>query len=325
MLMNVVVQRIIVAVLGLVMLLTGIAPAFAADPPAQSGGQGLEISPPVIELAGTPGQTATTSIRLRNVTKGDLVVNGQADDFGAKGENGEPQILLDEKEASRYSLKFWVQAVPSFRLKSQEVRTAQISFMVPQNAEPGGHYGVIRFTGVPPELEGTGVSLSASLGSLVLMRVGGNIKEDLSVAEFFAGKNGKKGGLFESGPVTLTERIKNNGSVHVKPVGNVEVFDSFGKKVASVPVSNPARNVLPDSIRRFDQSLTNKGMLGRYTAKFSVSYGSGKTLSSQTLAFWVIPWKLILLVLLVLVVITLALRQTIRRYNRHIINQARRK
>lgn len=288
-------------------------------------GQGLEISPPLIELSANPGQTITANIRIRNVTRGELVVNGKADDFGAKGEEGEPQLLLDEKEAGPYSLKFWVPQVPSFRLVPGEVKTAQVNIVVPANAEPGGHYGVIRFTGTPPELEGTGVSLSASIGTLVLLKVSGEISENLSVEEFFASYNGKKGGFFETGPITLTERLRNTGSVHVKPVGYVEVFDLFGKRIAQLPISNPARNVLPDSVRKFEQKIDRKNLFGPYKAKFSADYGNGKKLESKVMTFWVVPYKLILLIVLILIALVLGLRHGIKRYNRWVIAQARKR
>ena len=299
--------------------------AAAPTQPSQANGQGIEISPPVIELNANPGQTITTNIRLRNVTSGDLLVKGRADDFGAKGEDGEPEILLDETEATRYSVKFWIPNVPDLTLKSQEVKTAQIQIKVPANAEPGGHYGVVRFTGLPPDLQGTGVSLSASIGSLVLLRVSGNITEKLNTAEFYTSAKGKKHSFFEYGPITLTERLKNDGSVHVKPAGYVDIKDIFGKQVAHLPISDPARNVLPGSIRKFDQTLDKHFLFGRYTAKFSTAYGSGGKLESPTIAFWVIPYKLIAIIIIGLILFILALRYGIRRYNRYIISQARRK
>ncbi|HEX7260071.1 MAG TPA: hypothetical protein VF272_04040 [Candidatus Saccharimonadia bacterium] len=299
-------------------------PARAAAPPVNvpSAAQGLEISPPVLELNADPGQTLTVQIRLRDVSSGPLVVRATADDFGAKGENGDPQILLDEKEATRYSLKFWVQQPSSFTLVPQEVKTIPVRIVVPANAEPGGHYGVIRFTGTPPELDGTGVSLTASIGALVLLRVSGDITEKLEVQEFFTSKTHEKASFFETGPIGFTERLRNEGSVHAKPVGYVAVYNIFHKRVAQLAVSNPARNVLPDSIRKFEQQLETKRLFGRYTAQMNVRYGDNKKLSSKTISFWVIPYKLILAVIIAIVLLVFLLRQGLRRYNQWVINQA---
>jgi hypothetical protein len=170
-------------------MVAGEAIAFATPTPAPasgSPGQGLEISPPVIELQADPGQTVTTEIRVRNVTKGELIAKSKVDDFGAgTDETGQPQLLLGETGASRYSLKFWIGQVPDIDLAPSELKKTQVVITVPRNAEPGGHFGVVRFTAVPPSLQGTGVALSASVGALVLLKVSGPISDQLSVEEFF--------------------------------------------------------------------------------------------------------------------------------------------
>ena len=305
-----------------------ILPAQAATAPASTpsatAGQGLEISPPVLELNANPGQTVNASIKLRNITSGPLVVTGQADDFGAKNETGSPEILLNETGATRYSLKYWIASVPSLTLQSQQEQTLSIPIVVPANAEPGGHYGVIRFTGLPPNVSGSGVSLSASLGALVLMRVAGNIVEQLQNTQFFASQNGHTSSFFEYGPITLSERISNTGDVHVQPVGSVSVYDTFGRRIAQLPVNSLAGNILPGSIRRFDQTLNKRYLFGHYHATYSVVYGANKKTLTSSMTFWVIPWRLIIIIIVLLLALVLLIREGLRRYNRYIIGHARR-
>jgi hypothetical protein len=311
---------------GVAILALGVLPASfatAATPPTP--GQGLEISPPVLELNANPGQTVTAQIRVRNVASGELIAKGKADDFGpGNTEDGQPKLLLDEQGATRYSLKYWVQSVPDLRLAPQELKTATVQIVVPANAEPGGHFGVIRFTAVPPDVQGTGVALSASVGTLVLLRVAGNITDDIKLAEFSSGQDGKKGSFFEHGPIDFTVRLQNDGSVHEKVQGTIDITGTFGGKVGSVAVNDKGGNVLPGSIRKFQQQLATKALFGHYTAKLSLGYADGKKLE-QSLGFWVIPWRLILLVIVALVVLGYILRLAIRRYNEYIIAQARRR
>lgn len=292
-------------------------------------GQGLEIQPPVIELNAKPGQTVTANIKIRDITPSNLVVTGQADDFAAQGENGDPRILLDETEATRYSLKFWVESVPSFNLVPREIKTAVVRINVPKNAEPGGHYAVIRFTGTPPDLAGTGVSLAASIGALVLLRVAGPVSEKISLSEFYVARGDARSTWFETGPLSFVTRVKNEGSVHIKPTGTIDVYDSFGKTVAVLPVNQPPRNILPDSTRKFLQPLfdkqhENKFLFGRYRAKLNLSLAAGQSPLAASLVFWVIPYRLIASLFLLLVIAFFSLRWAIRRYNRHIIKRARR-
>lgn len=297
--------------------------AVAADPPVESG-QGLEISPPVIELSASPGQVLSAEIKIRNVTKTPLIVRGKVNDFVAGGEEGQPKLLLEDNQTSSYSLVSWPDGIPTLQLPPGQVKTAVITLRVPSGASPGGHYGVIRFTGVPPELEDTGVALSASIGTLLLVNVSGAVTEEAKFEEFFVSRRGQRGGLFESGPLVLTERIRNVGNVHVKPTGELKIAGLFGRQVATLKVNDPARNVLPDSVRKFEQTLDKKFLFGRYRATANLTYGQDKTLVASQV-FWVIPYKLLALLLLVLVIVFFVLRSGLKGYNRRIIERSRRR
>ena len=298
------------------------AMAVSTPKPTPSTGQGLEISPPVIQLTANPGQTITTNIRVRNVATGTLIASGKADDFGAgTNEDGQPQLLLNESGATRYSLKYWIQSVPDLRLDPQELKTVTVTIAVPANAEPGGHFGVVRFTGVPPSLAGTGVSLSASVGTLILLKVNGPVTDKVTLEQFATHKGAKIGSFFEYGPVDFLVRLHNVGTVHEAVTGAITVTNMLGKKVGTVSVNNKATNVLPDSIRRYDQTLNDKHMFGHYTAKLVMTYATGQVVSAS-LGFWVLPWRLILVVIIGVLVLLWLVRLGIRRYNAYIIRRA---
>lgn len=321
----------LVAVMLAPLLVTAAAtPGPTAKPTTSNGGspgQGLELSPPVVELSANPGQTVTVNISVRDVTNGELIAKGQADDFGAgNNEEGQPQLLLHETGETRYSLKYWIGSVPDLDLQPEQLKTSTVTINVPANAEPGGHYGVVRFTAVPPNLNGTGVALSASVGTLILLRVNGPVTEKLSLAQFSTGHADKNGewfdqSMFETGPVNFLVRLRNEGTVHEQPRGSVVVKNWLGRKVGAVAVNPTGGNVLPDSIRRFTGTLGSKRLFGYYSASLALTYDGGKTLDGR-LSFWVIPWKLLLLVLLLLVLLYFALRWALKKYNNYIIAQA---
>ncbi len=302
--------------------------AAPAQPKASpNAGQALEIAPPVITLTADPGQVIKTQISLRDISSSNLLVTGQVNDFVAAGEDGTPKILLDNTETDPYSIKTWIAPLSQLVLIPREIKSLPVTINVPADASPGGHYGVVRFTATPPELKGTGVSLSASLGALLLIRVNGDVKESMVVESFTASHGGKVGTLFESAPVQFTVRLKNTGNTHEQPAGQITITDMFGKKVGDVNVNLPPRNVLPSSIRKFEQSLDksvigNKRLFGRYTATMNLTYGAKQQTVSDSITFWIIPYKLIGIVIIFLVGGFFALRFFIQRYNRRIISKA---
>jgi hypothetical protein len=303
--------------------------AYAAN---EGAGQALEIAPPVLTMTANPGDTINTQIQLRDVSTSPLIVTSAINDFAAQGESGEPKIDVDNTETSPYSIKAWVKAFPQLNMKSQETQKLPVVINVPKNAAPGGYWGVVRFTASPPGIDGQGVSLAASLGSLVFVRVNGDAKENMSIEQFYASEPGKDSpaSLFESTPLDFVLRIKNNGNVHEQPMSQVRIKDMFGKDVGAVNINLEGKNVLPGSIRKFSAPL-DKGTLGtrmlfgKYTAEITTTYGSGtsKQTVTQKLDFWVIPYRLIILIIAGLILLFFILRAVIRNYNRRITRRVR--
>ena len=294
-----------------------------------NAGQALEIAPPVITLTANPGQTIKTQILLRDISSSNLIVTGETNDFVAAGEDGTPKVLLSDEGNNPYSMKKWIVPPAQLSLVPREVKSLTLTINVPADASPGGHYGIVRFTGRAPSLQGTGFSLSASLGSLILLTVNGNVKEDLSIREFAVLHDGKVGKFFQSGPVSFRQRLVNNGNVHEQPVGQVVIKDMFGKKFAAVNVNLPPKNILPNSTRKFEEPLDsavigNKKLFGRYTATLSVTYAKDKKVATSSLTYWVVPYRLVAIIIAALVAGFFVLRFLIRRYNRYILNRTNR-
>ncbi|HET9174064.1 MAG TPA: hypothetical protein VFN56_02145 [Candidatus Saccharimonadales bacterium] len=320
------------AVLGTVLVCFSTSmPAFAATAAnnstasAPGTGQALEIAPPLITLTVNPDQTVKAQLQLRDIAKTDLVVTNEVNDFVAAGESGTPKILTGDDSNNPYTLKSWVAPLPSFTLAPQKIESLTVKINVPADASPGGHYGVIRFTGTPPQLNGTGVSLSASLGALVLLTVNGKLTHKLSVDEFSVNNGGSAKTLFQSPPLNFVVRLKNSGNVQEEPAGHIVVTDMFGKPVGSMNINLPPHNILPSSIRKFvntfDQTAYGtRHLFGHYTAELTVSYGAGtQSVLNAKLGFWIIPYKLIGIIVAVLLVLFFGIRFLLRWYKKRLI------
>ncbi len=282
---------------------------------------GLEISPALVELNGEKGKTYTLKLRVHNVTNSDLAYDSSTNDFSAKDETGSPKVLLDTKLPDTASVKSWVKPIGRFTLRTQETRQLDVTITIPKSAEPGGHYGIVSFAGKDPQIVSTGVGVNVSTGLLMLIRVDGAIKENLSLATLTAEQNGKRQDFFETGPIMFVTRLQNEGNVHVKPAGTIEIRNMFGGVVATLPVNDKLSNVLPGSIRRFEANLNKDWMIGRYEANLTVGYGTtGQAIMGST-SFWVIPYRLLLAVLAILLTLGFIVRRLTKVYNRRIIEK----
>jgi hypothetical protein len=285
-----------------------------------SAGQALEIAPPVLNLKADPGEVIQAKIALRDISSTSLIVTSEINDFTANGEDGTPKVITDTAEKSPYSIIDWIKPIPGLTLKSRQIENLPVTITVPKNAAPGGYYGVVRFTATAPNIDQSGVALSASLGAMIFIRVNGDAKESMSIQDFYLSKDDSRGFFFDSIPVTFTERIKNQGNVHEQPIGQILVTDMFGKPAVNVNVNLEGRNVLPATIRRFDQPLDksavgNRILFGLYTAKLTMKYGATGQTVTKTIKFWIFPWKLLIAAIIVLIVLVLLGRLMLKRYN----------
>ena len=102
----------------------------------------------------------------------------------------------------------------------------------------------------------------------------------------------------------------------------------FGNAVANVNVNLNRNNILPSSIRRFENPLDksvigDRFLFGRFTADLKMSYGTkGQTVTEST-SFWVIPYRMIGFAILLLIILAVLLRIGIKRYNERLLAQSR--
>ena len=226
---------------------------------------GLTIIPPKFELFANPGDTVTETIRIRNDTNSVQSYGILVEDFSSSGEEG--GVVLEEGENdNNYSLKRWIEpSSQNLVLQPNEEKTFPYTIKVPKDAEPGGHYASILFQiGGGSTQEGV-TSVQHRVGSLVLLRISGNVVEKAIVESFDAPTYSQKG------PVKFNLRIKNEGTTHIQPKGTIIITNIFNQKVDEIPLNG--QNVFPGSIRKMDTEWNKESLMGYYTATLVASYG----------------------------------------------------
>ena len=271
---------------------------------AQAGGNGFVVSPVRSEQTIDPGKSETVTLTVENVTGVQTMAKPIVNDFEAsQSENGQPRIILDEtKSAPNNSFKSLVGSLPTVQLNPGEKKTIPVKITVPANAGAGGYYGVIRFIADNQGGNDKNVALSASVGTIFLVKVPGDLTESMQLVEFTAAKNGSTGRFFiNSGEMSVITRLKNTGNIHVKPFGRVQLTDRSGKIIEEIELNNtePRSNVLPNSTRKFEDQLKNTKWIGKYTLTGNIGYGTSGSLITAKTSFWVVPsWVIIVGVVL---------------------------
>lgn len=285
--------------------------AFSLPAIAQQGtGNGLQITPTRTELQVNPGEQKTFSITVKNVTQADVIAQVSLNDFESDGITGEPKIIVNSKERTTSSLEPFLKGLEDISLKAGESKVVTLTIDAPGDVPAGAYYGAIRFTAAPSTgeegIDDRQVTLTASVASLVLVEVAGDITEQIQLRSTKVErqvKDGfKAGSFFMQPPTHLAVEVKNNGNSFSRPFGRVTI-NKGKKEVYAYEINNkdPRGNILPRSVRAFRDEIKNVNQVGRYTANVNVSHGNGGEILTQSVSFWYMPVWIIAVVVLLLV------------------------
>lgn len=277
--------------------LVGIALAFEKtkiEMPAQND---FVVEPGKTEIFINPGETVTKSITITSRINKTVKFKLTTEDMVGTNDSQSPIKLLGD-ERGPYSIKDLIKPeITEFSLDLGEKIIIPVTVSVPIDAEPRGYYGALIVSN-EPEVLGDSQStqtegkarLISRIGSLFLLRINGEGKEAGYLNNFKV--IGPSKSFYEKRPSGFEISFNNTGNVHLVPHGIITIKNILGKEVGSIPVD--AYFSLPDSIR-YREVLWQAGRgLGRYTANLSLYPGFGNDNQNMSLAFWIIPWKILI-------------------------------
>ncbi len=329
------VKRIYGASVALVLLLGCLvaAVALSGNAHAANGALSLTTSPLPVNLVVAPGNTASTDLRIKNSGVKTELIKIKLMKFEAFGEDGKPKI---EDRGPGDDYFDWVRFSEStFTLEPNIWKTIKMNIAVPKSAAFGYYYAVSfeRATeGVTSKDRQT--TLQGAPATLVLLeaRVPG-AKRQLDVVEFSTDHK-----LYEFLPTTFRIKLRNKGNVHVAPSGSIFISKNKSKSDGIVSINQERGNILPASNRQFsakwadgtpvyqfkesngevvldsrgksksvlnwDGLSLNKLRFGHYTATLTMAYNDGTrdVPVEAEVGFWVIPWRIIFGVILLIVI-----------------------
>ena len=293
----------------------------------QAGELRLTNSGVPVNLVASPGSVATTDITVRNSGAQAETLKAGLMKFGANNENGTPTIS-DREEGDDYF--DWVSLEPGeFTLQPNESKTVRMTIDLPKEAAFGYYYAVT-FTRTSDEKPEQGQAVKGSIATLVLLeaQVPG-AKRELQVADFSSSM-----GVYEFLPATFNVKIKNTGNVHAVPHGDLTI-NQGNSELARVAINAAGSYILPGQTRTFtvewndgfprtvdrtengkvvlndqsepesqfevDWSNVSKFRLGQYTANLLMVYDNGQrdVPVERATQFMVLPWKLLILVAII--------------------------
>lgn len=295
----------------------------------------LTVSPARVEVTGDPGTTLNGEIEIFNEQEGSRTFFTTFENFESNGDTGAPYFI-----GSKDDLATWIKTDKKVIIDSGRRNVIPYSIVIPQNAEPGGHFAAIFFGSQEPgKSDGSQLSVGGKIGVLILLRVTGEVKEGGGLQEFTS----REGRFVSMLPVSFVYRLSNSGGDRIVPTGEIKIKNTFGLTTEKLPVNIKEGSILPGSARKFevvwdggqkplesDEKLGFFEIAGRqwsefhfgwYTAKMNLAYGATNQTVFAKYHFFVIPWQLLLIVLVILSIVGFIGKFGIKRYNKWIISQ----
>lgn len=284
---------------------------------------GVGIRPAVINDRMDPGELRQYSLQLNNLSGTDQTYYLSRRDILGVREGGVPIFSTNIAEKTGFELSEWI------TLEKTEVfipvgGTETVNFVleVPKEATPGSHFGGVIISVEPPEMKSSGASIGYEVANIISIRIAGDAKDQAKIRQFSTSKY-----IYSKTEVDFAVTIENEGNTLVTPAGPLEVFNMFGKRVATLPFNESQAGIYPktavsNGMRDFDISWQDDGIgFGRYEAMLSAVYGEegNKNTLTSTVSFWVLPMNIIGPAALILAVLLLVIYVAIRIYVRRSI------
>ncbi len=287
---------------------------------APTAGINLTLSPTFLNLTANPGEEVESSFRVKNNSNFTENLRIRLAKFETV-EGGKP-VLSDV--TSNDTFVSWV-SIPEkeFSVSPNETKMITFSITPPAEASLGYYYAFVIERVLERESAGQSALLAGSPALLTLLEVRSpNAKRELQLVDFKADKL-----FYEYLPTTFTVQVKNTGNVHIVPSGNIFIDQGNKKDIAILSANESRGNILPQTERSFTGTWSD-GMItmvpkpghpnqfetkidfdkplstfriGKYTANLLLVYDNGErdVPLEASISFWVIPWKMISLDVLV--------------------------
>ena len=271
------------------------------------------VGPGKFEIEGKPGDVIVREISVTNRVSDNRVFELSVEDISGSSDPNSSVVLLGQ-EKGPYTIKDYI-SFPNktFKLNLGERAWIPVTITIPPDAEPGGFYGSVLISTISSEEEqkeqGVRAPVIARVGTLFFVTVPGEVKKEGYTKELSLANNKW---WYENGPIKFHILYENTGSIHLNPYGEVRIKNILGEEVGFLEIE--PWFALPNSLRTRDIVWDRELLLGRYTATAYINRGYDDVVDEVSTTFWVLPWKAVGVIFLVVFIILLTVRFVFRNF-----------
>lgn len=317
-------------------LVTGLFILQAQAQEEPQSGFALQVTPSPLVATIKPGEATTLDLVIRNTANESQALKMGLRSFSVDEQTG--QVNLGDEEPG--DVKDFVSfAQPTFTLAAGEIITQKITVDTPEEAAFTYSFAITIGRQNPTRPNGSTAAIEGSVAVFTLLSVdkqGAERKFELT--ELKASRK-----MYEYLPAEISVKLRNTGNTLVQPEGTIYIQrGSNDAEPLSTIALNPTNGyILPNTNRilttswsdgfpRYETKTDEAGQqhkklvwnwgdisklrVGKYTAKVIAVYddGSRDVPVVAEVSFWVFPWRLFLVLFVVVLLVVVGLIVTVR-------------
>jgi len=250
----------------------------------------LRVSPAIVTVTLSPGQTTTYDIEIENLESSPIPVHIALESFDTTGEEGSIIPFQDQNQDTTPTLTQWMRIhVADTILDGNGKKTIPVELTVPSTVPLGGYQAVLTMTPLTPQISNDIPQVIPRIHVLFLANIG---VMDSSIA---ANKRGRietfemRPFLSWNTPLLWTLRAHNT-SLNYYSAKPIYTFTPilFGKNFKRI---EQEKIILPGKIRRWEGAIEENVIpIGMYSVDAAVSVGDGLQIHAHTYILR-IPWQ----------------------------------
>lgn len=263
---------------------------FAAILPAEAQNV-VEVSPRIINDKTKAREQKQYVVKISNITAARQTLFAVITDISSsKGQiyTREPANLDKDKSAVR-----WI----SFDRGQIDILPGQtiekkLILKISPNAIPGTYYAGVNLIAAPDRYEAEAKIASIDQPDLLMGMEIMDVKvEKAQVIRFRSARS-----VFLENEAAFYFDIANTGNVDIIPRGEISVYDRQGEEISALAINLDEKAIPGGGKQSFDIKWPTDGKFGKYKARLNASYGgSGQGDLQDTVFFWIVPSRLLIL------------------------------
>ena len=242
-----------------------------------------------------PGEKVTVTVTLLSRAGEDAIYEFSMRDVFADPETGAVKYLGPGLDGPHPAKDWIVPAVDEIALHHGERAEIPVTITVPRKVDAGDHLGSLLVRRKRIHDTVGGVKVNAHASAIFVVTVPGDVVEDAA----FLGFSPAKYVNFHY-PINLLAKIRNTGTVFVKPTGSITISNIFGIPVDEINI--PRWHVLRESTHTKRIDWEPQFALGLYRAVTDLEMTASVAkhplpVEQRATTFWVIPLIPLLIVI----------------------------